>query len=214
MARTLTGLSLVANDGLPAECAGCVFWEHDSRLARRCGAVCDGPAATEWVRRVSGEWGECGRAAVDGGEVLGFIKYAPPEYFPQARYMPSGPPAPDVVMIACMHISPDARGRGLGGVLMRAALRDLAQRQERSVQVYADASPTRSPDSPLVGVDFCLRQGFIVDRPHGEVPLLRLDLKSLVTWTENIEAVLDSLRLPIRVPGRAPATLAMPKGDS
>jgi GNAT superfamily N-acetyltransferase len=195
-------------------CSGCVFWEHDSRLPRRCGALCDETAATEWVRNVSGEWGECGRAAVEDGETLGFIKYAPPRYFPQARHMPSGLPVPDAVMIACMHISPDARGRGLGGVLLRAALRDLSQRGARSVQVYASESPGSLDESPLVGVQFYLRNGFTIERPHPQVPLMRLDLKSLVTWTESLESVLESLRLPIRVPGRAPAILAVPKGDS
>jgi GNAT superfamily N-acetyltransferase len=214
MARKLVGLSLVGNEQLPAGRGECLFWEHGQRLSASCGAYCSAVEREAWVRRVVGEWGECGRVAVDDGDALGFIKYAPPGYFPQARHMPSGPPVSDVVMIACMHVTAEARGRGIGGVLLRAALRDLAQRGERSVQVYADASGVRAAESPMVGVEFCLRHGFVVERPHPQVPLMRLDLKTLVSWTENLESVLESLRLPLRVPERAPATLVSPRGDS
>lgn len=213
MARKLVGLSTLALDEIPSSCAGCQYWESAPRLERDCGARCDGEAARAWFARVTTEWGECGRAAVDDGVALGFMKYAPPGYFPQSLHMPSGAPLPDVPMIACIHIEPDARGRGLGGVLMKSVLRDLVQRGERTVQVYADASGDRRADNPLIGVDFLLRHGFVIERAHPQVPLLKLELKALVSWTDNLEAVLDSLRLPIRVPGRAPATLAAPKGD-
>ena len=211
MARKLVGLSVAPRAALPSSCAGCRYWEDESPLPRRCGAACDPDGAQAWVRRVAAEWGECGRAATDDGTVLGFIKYAPPAYLPQARFMPSGPPIADVVLIACLHIDPDARGRGLGGVLLRAALRDLMQRGERSVQMYADATGAPIDDSPLLGVAFGLRHGFVVERPHPEVPLLRLDLKSLVSWADNLEAVLESLRLPLRVPQSTPVTLSTTK---
>jgi hypothetical protein len=107
-----------------------------------------------------------------------------------------------------MHLAPEARRRGLGGVLLRAALRDLAGRGERTVQVYALAQRTDYENAPMVGVEFLLRNGFTVVRPHPEVPLLRLDLKSLVSWSDNLEAVLESLRIPVGVPKRAPATIA------
>jgi hypothetical protein len=35
---------------------------------------------------------------------------------------------------------------------------------------------------------------------------MRLDLRSLVVWQDNLEAVLESLRFPLRVPRRAPAS--------
>jgi len=213
VSRKLIGLSLVPQGKLPSACTGCRFWEHETPLPRRCGAACDPEAAARSVHDIVAEWGECGRAAVDEGEALGFIKYGPPRYFPQARFMPSGPPDPDVALITCMHIDPDARGKGLGGVLMRAALKDLAQRGERTVQMYADATEGAADDRPIVGVAFAVRHGFVVARPHPEVPLMRLDLKSLVSWTENLESVLESLRLPLRVPDRAPVTLSAPRED-
>jgi hypothetical protein len=112
-----------------------------------------------------------------------------------------------------MHIAPEARRRGVGGVLLRAALRDCISRGERTVQSYALARTTDFETAPMVGVEFLLRHGFTVARPHPEVPLLRLELKSLVTWADNLEAVLDSLRIPVRVPKHAPATLASRETD-
>jgi len=211
MSRRLIGLSLADRQHLPSRCVDCVFWETAERLPRECGAACDAALAKGWVRTVADEWGECGRVAIEDGEFLGFIKYAPPRYVPQARHMPAGPPLEDTVLLTCVHIAPEARRHGLGGVLLRAALRDVAARGERSVQAYALATRTDYENAPLVGVEFLLRHGFTVARPHPETPLLRLDLKSLVSWSENLESVLESLRIPMRVPKRAPATLASDK---
>ena len=208
MSRKLTGLSLVDRERLPRSCAECVFWESDRPLPHECGGACDAELATRWARDVVEEWGEYGRAVVDDGEVLGFVKYAPAGYFPQARHMPSGLPLDGLPMISCMHIAPEARQRGVGGVLIRAALRDLASRGERSVQAYATTRRGAFEYSPLVGVDFLLRTGFTVERVHPEVPLLRLELRMLASWTDNLEAVLESLRLPVRVPARSPVPLA------
>ncbi len=197
---------------LPSRCVGCVYWESSQTLPRECGGACDVGAATEWVRTVAAEWGECGRVAVEDGAFLGFIKYAPTTYLPQSLNLPSGAPIEDVPMIACMHLAPEARQRGLGGVLLRAALRDLVARGERSVQAYALAGRRDFENSPFVGMEFLLRNGFTVASPHHEVPLLRLDLKSLVSWSDNLESVLESLRIPLRVPKQAPATLANDRG--
>jgi GNAT superfamily N-acetyltransferase len=213
MSRRFIGLSVVDREHLPSRCTGCVYWESDRALPPECGVACDAPAATDWVRTVADEWGECGRVAVEDGAFIGFIKYAPPRYLPQALHMPSGPPLDDAVLIACMHMAPEVRRRGVGGVLLRAALRDLAGRGERTVQAYALATRRDFETAPMVGVEFLLRNGFTVVRPHPETPLLRLDLKSLVSWTENLEAVLESLRIPRTVPARAPATLAARKED-
>ncbi|MRS12611.1 MAG: GNAT family N-acetyltransferase [Actinobacteria bacterium] len=212
MSRKLIGLSVADRRHLPTRCVGCVYWESAAGLPRECGAACDDSLAARWARDVAADWGECGRVAVEDGEFLGFIKYAPPGYVPQSGRMPSGPPIADVPVITCMHLASEARRHGLGGVLLRAALRDLAGRGERTVQAYAIAGRTDYETAPMVGVEFLLRHGFTVVRPHPEVPLLSLDLKSLAMWSENLESVLESLRIPMRVPTRAPATLAARRG--
>ncbi len=167
-----------------------------------------------WIERVNEEWGDCGRIAVVDGEVLGFIKYAPASLVPQAQVMPSGPPDQRAVLIACMHIAPEARQLGLGKVLMQAALRDLVTRGERTVQAYATTAHGDFSLSPMVGVRFLLRMGFVVAKPHPTMPLMQLDLHSVAAWTENLEAVLETLRLPLRVPQRTPVPNIRGKGSA
>lgn len=204
MARRFRPLTTETLPDLPAGCTGCVFWESPGVQPMRCGESCDAELAKRWVSDVSSEWGECGRVVVEDGAVLGFIKYAPSAFVPQARLLPAGAPDPDAVLIMCMHIDPIARQRGLGKVLMQAALRDLTTRGERTVQAYAATQRSDYALSPFLGVEFLLRMGFTVARPHPAVPLMQLDLRSLASWTENLEAVLESLRFPLRVPRGAP----------
>ncbi len=205
MARRFKPLDAVRVRGLPSRCAGCVFWESPEPLPKRCGSSCDPGSLEGWIDYVRAQWGECGRVAYEGDTVLGFVKYAPPAYFPQVRNFPTGVPDDDAVLLACLHVSPETRHFGLGKVLLHAALRDLAGRGERAVEAYAAHNPGDGKELPVVSVDFLLKQGFTVARPHAEFPLLRLELKSLATWTENVEAVLESLGLPLRVGSNVPA---------
>lgn len=187
----------------------CAFWESATGpLDLVCGAACDPDAVRANISAVAQEWGDYGRVAMEDGEVLGFIKYAPARYFPQARFFSAGMPEPDTVLIACMHIRPEARRRGLGKVLLQAALRDLLSRGERAVEAYGVAGTVDFETTPCVGVEFLLRNGFRVSRPDRVMPLMRLELKSLAAWTEDLQAVLDSLRIPLAVPGRIPQHLA------
>ncbi|MDI6692099.1 MAG: GNAT family N-acetyltransferase [Anaerosomatales bacterium] len=217
MARRFRPLDSAASALLPGRCAACAFWESPERLPLECGARCDTERVSSWVRTIEESWGSCGRVVVDDGVPLGFVKYAPASAVPQARNMPSGPPDEAAVLVCCMHIVPEARQRGLGKVLMQAALRDLYQRGERVVQAYAAAGRVDYATSPVVGVEFLLRMGFTAVRPHPEVPLMQLELKSLAAWAENLEAALEALRIPLRMPERRPVptpcqTLASEKG--
>ncbi len=207
MARKLRPLAFSDFARLPAGCAGCVYWESSGDREPVCGSVCDAEMQSAWFRRVTDEWGECGRVAFEDDEALGFIKYAPSGYFPQTSVFANPPEDPNVPLIACMHVAPDARHHGLGTVLLRAALRDLAGRGERRVEAYAAVDrPAVLEESPMLGIDFLLRNGFTVSRPDPVHPLLKLDLRSLALITDNLEAVLESLRFPLRMPRREPAS--------
>jgi GNAT superfamily N-acetyltransferase len=207
MTRKLRPLSFGDLDRLPSGCAGCALWESAGMHERRCGSVCDAEVQQAWHRRVTDEWGECGRVAFEDDELLGFIKYAPSGYFPQAATFLAAPQDPTVPLITCLHISPDARHHGLGTVLLRAALRDLVMRGERRVEAFGfTKSGAALEDMPMLGVPFLLRNGFTVSRPDATYPLMKLDLRSLIVLQDNLEAVLESLRFPLRVPSRAPAS--------
>lgn len=203
MSRKMRPLTPDSAEKLPAECVGCAFWESAEKLPRHCGVRCDAGMVREWAESVATQWGDCGRVAYDDGEIIGFIKYAPPGYFPQAQHFPAAPPSDDAVFIACLHVVDGARHLGLGNLLLHACLRDLYMRGERAVETYAFAG--RVGDLPVMSLEFLLKQGFEIVRPHSEFPLLRVRMNSLAALTENIEAVLQNLQLPLRVPKRAPA---------
>lgn len=203
MARRMRSLDSALVEMLPVECAGCVFWETEERLPRHCGASCDVEKARASIDYVRMQWGECGKVAVQDGSALGFIKYAPPGYFPQTAQFPAAPPSNDAVFITCLHVSDEVRHRGLGKLLLHAALRDLFLRGERAVEAYG--TPGSGIDLPVISLDFLVGQGFVVERPHAQLPLMRLNLKSLAALTENIEAVLQGLQLPLRVHNGATA---------
>lgn len=149
------------------------------------------------------QWGDCGRVAMENGNVYGFVKYAPAGFFPQALHFPAAPPSDDAVFIACMHLVDEARHRGLGKLLLHAALRDLYIRGERAVEAYGYAGT--AVDLPALSLEFLIKHGFIVHRPHAQFPLMRLNFKSLAALTENVEAVLETLQLPLRVHKRMTA---------
>lgn len=206
MSRRLKPLLSDHLDRLPTACGSCAFWESDSMSERRCGSVCDQKLLHEWYSRVTSEWGECGRVALDDdGDVLGFVKYAPSGYFPQAATFPSRPENLDTALITCLHIRDDAREHHLGRLLVQAALKDLKSRGERSVMSFACVERSNDiGEMPMIGMKYLLSQGFTVVHPDPAFPLMQLDVRSLASLAENLEAILDSLRIPMRAPTRLP----------
>jgi GNAT superfamily N-acetyltransferase len=203
MSRRLRPLTADGIAGLGSGCAGCSFWESPNHLEIRCGAECDGELLRSRMSEVNREWGEYGRMALEDEVVLGFIKYAPARYFRQARWLPAGAADPAAPLIACLHVRDEVRCRGLDRVLLHAAMRDMHGRGERWVYAYGRAAGNHV-ESPMPELGFLLDQGFSVDRPHPEYPLLRLEIRSLAAWTENLEAVLESLLMPLGRVRRAP----------
>lgn len=208
MARRFRSLTPERVDDLPDACACCSWWESGAGGDPTCGETCDRELLIAWIDAVRSEWGDCGRIAYEGGVVLGFVKYAPGRFFPGVVSMPSGVPSDDAVLLACLHVSNKARHAGLGKVLLQATLRDLTSRGEKVVEAYAAAGPVDRERTSLMSVEFLLRQGFRVARPHPRYPLMRLELKQLAAWTDNLEAVLEALQIPLRVGERVPAPLA------
>jgi GNAT superfamily N-acetyltransferase len=205
MARRLKPLLSTHLDRLPCGCTGCVFWESSEPLEVRCGSKCDPERLAEWHHDVTSAWGECGRVAIEDEEILGFIKYAPIQYVPQANNMPA-PPGEDLgVLLTCIHIRDDARRHGLGRLLLFAALKDAAHRGEKYVWAYGYSQREDMNEVPMMGVEFLLRHGFVVETPHPLYPLLKMDVGALVSWTENLEAMLQTLRIPLVRPRPAPS---------
>lgn len=203
MSRRFKRLTPEAIGQVAAGCASCAYWESADHLEVACGAACDHDVLRARASEIAEEWGEWGRVAVDGDIVLGFVKCAPARFFPQSRWLPSGAPDPDAPLLACLHVREEARFGGLDKVLLHATMRDLYTRGERVLFAYGRAGG-EYVGSPMPELGFLLAQGFVVERPHPQYPLLRLEIRSLAAWTESLESALGSLLLPLGRTQRAP----------
>ncbi len=213
MSRRLARLTLDTLGDLPPGCRACTFWELDP--VRRARAEAAGACTEEkesWVSRVLLEWGSCGRVAYVDGEAAGYVLYAPPVYLPGADAFPTAPISEDAVLLATAQVLPEYGGGGLGRVLMQTVVKDLVKRGGiRALEAIGDNRVTsRGTDGGghggcVLPADYLLRVGFKTHRSHPRYPRMRLELRSTVTWRDEVEIALERLLGAVR-PSRQPVT--------
>lgn len=210
MTRRTARLTLDNLGDLPVGCQSCAFWELDA--VRRQRAVDAGEVACEkeaWISRTLLEWGSCGQVAYVDGEPAGYVLFAPPMYFPGVEAFPTAPVSEDAVLLATAVVLPEHAGAGLGRMLMQAVVKDLVKRGGiRALEAIGD---TRAPGRGsatyggcVLPADYLLRVGFKTHRPHPRYPRMRLELRSVLTWRDEVEGALERLLGAVR-PGRQPA---------
>ncbi|MGA8845517.1 MAG: GNAT family N-acetyltransferase [Nocardioides sp.] len=177
-------------------CGVCTRWELDP--VRRLRLEDDAEAAAEkdaWVSQVLREWGSCGRVALVDGAAVGYVVYAPDSYVPGAMSFATAPVSPDAVLLTTVSLAPEHRGHGLGRMLVQGMAADLIDRGGvRAVEAFGRRGTAWTPDSScLVSSDFLARVGFRTQRSHPSTPRMRMDLRSAVTWREEVEAALGRL---------------------
>ena len=200
MSRRAVNVTLDNLDDLPRKCRACVFWELDPVGYERAVAAGDTSFEKEsWVSATLLEWGSCGKIAYVDGSPAGYVLYAPPAYVPRSVAFPSSPISSDAVLLMTGHILPDFQGGGLGRLLLQSVAKDLVRRGVRAIEAFGDeqwAAPACVlPASHLRAV------GFKTHRPHPRYPLMRLELKSAVSWREDVEVALERLLGSISVSG-------------
>ncbi|QLQ09099.1 MAG: GNAT family N-acetyltransferase [Nocardioidaceae bacterium] len=206
MARKIERLTLDTLALLPDEVRECLFWEREPVLRER--AQVAGELASEkqaWLSQALLEWGSAGRVILIDDDVVGVIVYAPPVYFPGSASLPTAPISTDCVQLATAYVRPAHRRAGLGRLLMQAMAKDLIQRGGiRSVEAFGATRPqAASPEvasmhSCVLPAEFLLRVGFKTQRPHIQHPRMRLDLKSVLTWREELEAAVEKILGAVR----------------
>jgi GNAT superfamily N-acetyltransferase len=207
MSRRLAPLTLDVLDDLPDPCRRCVVWELDPVAARR--AVETGDTAFEkeaWLSAVLLEWGSAGRLAYVDDVPAGFVLYAPPAFVPRAMAFPTSPVSGDAVLLMTGTVLPEFRGGGLARMLVQGAAKDLTRRGIRAIEAFGAAAPSDSrhpgPASSgcLVPADFLLAVGFKTVRAHPRTPRLRLDLKTALSWREDVEQAIERILGTVRAP--------------
>ncbi|MEU4181072.1 GNAT family N-acetyltransferase [Streptomyces sp. NPDC026589] len=193
MGRRLVPLTLDNLPDLPERCRSCVFWELDPVSGEA--AVKAGKPELEkeaWISAVLLEWGSCGRVVYVDDVPAGFVLYAPPAYVPRSTAFPTSPVSPDAVQLITGLIIPEYQGQGLGRVMVQTVAKDVLRRGFKAIEAFGDAR--RSEQSTCVlPADHLLAVGFKTVRPHPVYPRLRLDLRTTLSWKEDVEMALDRL---------------------
>jgi GNAT superfamily N-acetyltransferase len=208
---------------LPKRCRSCVFWELSASLGEQAARFGAPELEKEaWVSEVLLEWGSCGRVVYMRGAPAGYVMYAPPSAVPRAATLPTGPVSADAVLLTTMQVMPEFSGEGIGRMLAQAVVKDLTRRGVKAIEVFGDARPGTEP-SCMVPADFLRSVGFKTVRPHPRWPRLRMELRSAMTWKEDVEAALEqllgSITVPLQAggidePGRRPVRTPAPAGRS
>lgn len=193
MSRRVVGVTLDNLEDLPKHCRGCVYWEVAPHLKEQIEKFGESELEKEaWVSSVLLEWGSCGRIVYSDKLPVGFVLYAPPSVVPRAMAFPTSPISPDAVMLTGFHVLPEFRGGGMGRMLVQAVAKDLTRRGVKAIEAFGDAKPDEEK-SCVVPADFLTSVGFKTVRPHPRWPRLRLELRSALTWKEDVEAALERL---------------------
>ena len=192
MSRRTVSITLDNIDDLPRRCRRCAFWELDPVARDRAEQAGDTAMEKEaWVSSVLLEWGSCGRLAYVDGVPAGYVLFAPPAYVPRAVAFPTSPVSADAVLLMTGYVLPEFVGGGLGRILLQQVARDLIRRGIRALEAFGDAR--WSTPGCLLPSDYLLAVGFKTVRPHPSYPRLRMELRSVLTWREDVESAIERL---------------------
>jgi GNAT superfamily N-acetyltransferase len=193
MGRKVVPLGIEALELLPDPCRRCVFWELGTRAAPR-GSEEAGLQKEAWISSIVLEWGPAGHVLSVDGELAGYSLYAPTRYLEQVGVQAARPVSRDAVLLATLAVTPGFEGQGIGRVLLQTMARDLSKRKVRAIEAFADRA--WSGRRCHVPAGFLEASGFQVVREHPRYPLMRMDLRTALTWKDAREAALEALRVP------------------
>ena len=192
MSRRAVNITLDNIDDLPGRCRRCVFWELDPMSATRAAEAGDTALEKEsWFSATLLEWGSCGKIMYVDGSPAAFITYAPPVHVPRSAAFPTSPVSADAVLLMTGHVHPDFAGGGIARILVQSVAKDLIRRGVRAIEAFGDLHW----DGPhcVLPAEHLLAVGFKTVRPHHRYPRLRLELKTAVSWREDVEVALERL---------------------
>lgn len=190
MSRKVTRLTLDHLEALSAPCRSCLFWELDPVRRERV----DDPRAEKdaWVSQVLRDWGSCGRVVIVDDRPVAHAVYAPESFVPGAAGFATAPVSADAVLLTTVHVDPAYRGGGLGRMLVQAAAADLVRRGGfGAIEAFGD--PVGRGGRCLLPAEFLASVGFKTHRAHPATPRMRMELRSTVTWRDEVEAALEKL---------------------
>ena len=192
MSRRVVNVTLDNLDDLSPRCRTCVFWELDQAARDRATEAGDpGLEKEAWVSALLLQWGSCGKVLYVDDVPAGHVLFAPPAWVPRAVSFPTSPVSPDAVLLMTANVLPDFTGAGLGRMLVQAVARDLTRRGVRAIEAFGDQQ--YDGRACVLPAAHLLAVGFKTVRPHHRFPRLRLELKTALSWREDVEVALERL---------------------
>lgn len=204
MGRKIVSLTRDNVADLPAPCRDCSLWELAGNAS--------GPSTKgEWVSSVLLDWGSCGRVLYVDDEVAGFATYAPPQYVDGAHAFVGTSVSADAVQLMTARILPAHQGAGLGRILIQSVAKDLmGRRRVRGIEAFGDAQGREN--GCVVPAAFLTAVGFETVQPHPRYPRLRLDLRGVLTWRDDVELAVERWLGAIRPGAIRPGVLQPEQG--
>jgi hypothetical protein len=166
MSRRLVNITLDNLGDLPLSCRSCVFWELDPVSKSRAEANDPALEKESWISSVLLEWGSCGKILYVDGVPAAYVLFAPPQYVPRSVAFPTSPVSADAVLL-------------------------MTRRGVRAIEAFGDKQWTAP--ACVLPVDYLLAVGFKTVRPHHRNPRLRMELRTALTWREDVEVALERL---------------------
>jgi GNAT superfamily N-acetyltransferase len=159
---------------IPSLCRQCLYWQTSGDHGEKMIKPDNEKQKREWLSKVKKEFGNCIGIAYQNGTPKGFVQYAPARFFPRVMEYASGQPSEDAVFLTCLYITDkEARGKGLGTLMLEDLVVELGKRGAKAIETYARRSSENNPSGPL---RFYLKNGFKVDNEKDDFPLARLEL--------------------------------------
>lgn len=169
----------------------CVFWELAPVDRARLDEAERIAQKESWLSSVLRDWGSCGRVVRVDGRTVGHIVYAPAARLPGAAALPTAPTSPDAILAATAWIEPSLRGGGLGRMLVQAMAADLVERGHTAIEAYGD---TRDRcDGCVLPAAFLGSVGFKTQRAHPTTPRMRMELRTALSWKDEVELALERM---------------------
>ena len=170
----------------PPPCVACTFWQS------REGRAVD---KTRWAERVEDEWGAWGTLYFEEEDrIVGFLQFAPSEFFPRGQDLPAGPPSRDAVVIACAYLTDDAAPWVVQSLFL-SVIGEARDRGVKAIETFGYRYPEGESGYERFFVhrtifpsDFLADFGFYPVRWAGRVALARLELGGLQPVVEGRRA--------------------------
>jgi GNAT superfamily N-acetyltransferase len=169
----------------------CLFWELGPVDRARLDEAERIAEKESWLSSTLRDWGSCGRVVRVGGTTVGLIVYAPAARFPGTATLPTAPGSPDAIVAATAWIDPAHRHGGLGRLLVQAMAADLVERGHTGVEAYGD---TRGrANGCVLPAEFLGSVGFTTQRAHPTTPRMRMELRTALSWKDEVELALERM---------------------